>query len=152
MNRAAIERMVTEKRLLRLARPAFDQVDRLLASASKDVGNVRRFLEIDENRAFGVAYDVIFKTALALMRAHSYRPAASLQHKTTLEFCEAVLDKSWRDALDYFDDMRQKRNRLTYEGDVIVGRAEVEAALAEATRFHTALVPMIEAMRPRRTP
>jgi len=148
MNQKAIDKFVAEKRLRRLSKPPFDQVDRLLAAAQKDLGNVRKFLQIDEAKAYDTAYDVMFKTALALMRAHGYRPAASLQHKTTVEFCEAVLDPSWKATLDYLDDMRQKRNRLTYEGDVVIGRPEAEAAIAEAEKFHVALVKTIAALRP----
>jgi len=74
----------------------------------------------------------MFKTALALMRAYGYRPATTLQHKTTVEFCEAVLDSSWKASLGFFDDMWQKRNRLTYDGDVMIGRPEAEAAIMEA--------------------
>ena len=92
MNRKAIDRLVAEKRLRKLSNPPFDQADRLLAAAQKDLGNVRKFLEIDEAKAYDTAYDVMFKAALALMRAHGFRPAMKLQHRTTVEFCEAVLD------------------------------------------------------------
>jgi hypothetical protein len=71
-----------------------------------------------------------------------------MQHKTTVEFCEAVLDLAWKATLDFFDDMRQKRNRLTYEGDVVIGRPEAEAAIAEAEKVHTAFAKMIVALRP----
>lgn len=148
MNQKAIDKMVAEKRLRQISRPPFDQVDRLLAASQKDLGNVRKFLEIDEAKAYDTAYDIMFKSALALMRAHGYRPAATSQHKTTVEFCEAVLDPSWKSTLDYLDDMRQKRNRLTYEGDVVIGRAETEAAIAEAGRFRTAVARIIDALRP----
>ena len=118
-----------------------------LAACRKDLKNVRKFLEIDESKAFDVVYDVIFKSTLALMRAHGYRPAAMLQHKTTVEFCEAALDASWKTTLDYFDDMRQKRNRLTYEADVTIGRPEAETAITEAHRFHAALAKAVDAAR-----
>ncbi|MBI4566389.1 MAG: hypothetical protein HY716_17025 [Planctomycetes bacterium] len=81
----------------------------------------------------------MFKTALALMRAHGYRQAASLQHKATIEFCEAVLDASLKGTLDYLDDMRHKRNRMTYEGDVMIGHPQAEVAIAEAGRFQAIL-------------
>src|SRR5881397_4050549 len=100
MNQKVIDMLIAEKRLRRLSKPPFDQVDRLLAACRKDLKNIRKFLEIDESKAFDVAYDVIFKSALALMRAHGFRPAAMLQHKTTVEFCEAVLDASWKTTLD----------------------------------------------------
>ena len=148
MNKKAIDKLVADRRLRRLSKPPFDQVDRLLAASMKDLTNVRKYLEIDESKAYDTAYDVIFKTALALMRAHGYRPAATLQHKTTVDFCEAVLDPSWKATLDYLDDMRQKRNRLTYEGDVVIGRSEAEVAIAEAEKFRVALVEIIEGLRP----
>lgn len=148
MNQKAIDKLVAEKRLRRLSTPPFDQVDRLLAAAQKDLGNLRKYLAIDEAKAYDTAYDVMFKSALALMRAHGYRPAAMLQHKTTVEFCEATLDASWKPTLDFFDDMRQKRNRLTYEGDVVIGRAEAEAAIAEAEKVHAAVGKIIAALRP----
>lgn len=114
----------------------------------KDLRNVRKFLEIDEAKAYDTAYDVMFKMALALMRGHGYRPSDRLQHKTTLEFCEAVLDDSWKPTLDYLDDMRQKRNRLTYEGDVWIGRSEAEVAITEAEKFRAAVAMIIEGLRP----
>jgi len=148
MNQKAIDKLETEKRLRKLTKPPFDQADRLLAAAKKDLGNVRKFLEIDEAKAYDTAYDVMFKSALALMRAHGYRPGATLQHKTAVEFCEAVLGVSWKAALDYFDDMRQKRNRMMYEGDVIVGRKEAEAAIAEANKPHGAIAKLVVDVRP----
>ncbi|MBI4564970.1 MAG: HEPN domain-containing protein [Planctomycetes bacterium] len=147
MNLKAIDKMVAEKRLRKLSKPPFDQVDRLLAASQRDLGNVRKFLAIDETKAYDTAYDVMFKSALALMRAHGYRPGTTLQHKTTVEFCEAVLEPSWKATLDYLDDMRQKRNRLTYEGDVVIGRAEAETAIAEAEKFRTAIVKIIDDLR-----
>lgn len=152
MKLEVIKKMVAEQRLRKLAKPPFDQVDRLMAAALKDIGNAPKFLEIDEAKAFDTAYDVMFKSALALMRAHGYRPATTLQHKTTIEFCEAVLEPKWKTTLDYFDDMRQKRNRLTYEGDVVIGRAEAEAAIAEAGKFCIAIAGLIDALRPRKKP
>jgi len=152
MDLKAIDKLVADQRLRKLAKPPFDQVDRLLAAARKGLGNVRKFLEIDEATAFDTAYDVMFKAALALMRAHGFRPSASLQHKTTVEFCEAVLDPAWKPTLDYLDGMRQKRNRLTYEGDVVVGRAEAEAAIAEAEKFRAAIETIIETLRPAKKP
>lgn len=147
MNVKAIEKLVAEGRLRQLPRPLFDQADRLLAAARKDLGNVRKFLEIDEAKAYDTAYDVMFKAALALRRVYGYRPGATLQHRTVLDFCEAVLDPSWKSALDYFDDMRQKRNRLTYEGDVLVGRREAEAAIREAEKFFASLCRTINRLR-----
>jgi uncharacterized protein (UPF0332 family) len=152
VNQKAIAKLVAEKRLRKLSKPPFDQVDRLLASSRKDVGIVKKVLAIDEAKAYDVAYDIMFKTALALMRAHGFRPAASLQHKTAVEFCEAVLDASWKETLGYLDDMRKKRNRLTYEADVIIGRPEAEAAIAEAEKFHAAVVKIIDGLRPRPKP
>jgi hypothetical protein len=58
MNDKAIEKLVAEGRLRQLPRPLFDQADRLLAAARKDLGNVRKFLEIDEAKAYDTAYDV----------------------------------------------------------------------------------------------
>lgn len=152
MDQKAIDTLIAEQRLRKLSKPPFDQVDRLLAAARKGLDNVRKFLEIDEATAFDTAYDVMFKAALALMRAHGFRPAATLQHKTTVEFCEAVLDPAWKTTLDYLDAMRQKRNRLTYEGDVLIGRAEAEAAIAEAEKFRAAIEPMIHVLRQAKKP
>lgn len=148
MNQKAIDKLVADQRLRKLSKPPFDQVDRLLAAALKDIGNVRKFLEIDEAKAYDTAYDVMFKSALALMRAHGFRPSTSLQHKTAIEFCSAALDPAWKTTLDYLDDMRQKRNRLAYEGDVVVGRPEAEAAIAEAEKFRSAVEKIIAGLRP----
>jgi uncharacterized protein (UPF0332 family) len=152
VNAKAIEKLVTEGRLRRLPRPLFDQADRLLTAARKDLRNVRKFLEIDEAKAYDTAYDVMFKAALDLMRVYGYRPGVALQHRTVLDFCEAVLDSSWKSALDYFDDMRQKRNRLTYEGDVLVGRPEAEAAIREAEKFFAGSCRAIDRLRPSQEP
>ncbi len=148
MNRQAIDKLVQEDRLRRIDRPAWDQVDRLLASSQKDLQIVRKILDIDEGRAYDVAYDVMFKTGMALMRAHRYRLAPTMQHKTTIEFCEAALDPTWKPSLDFLDDMRKKRNRFTYEGDVTVGRQEAEAAIAEAEKFRAGVVKVIDGLRP----
>ena len=51
MNKKAIDKLVAEKRLRPLSTPPFDRVDRLLAVSSKDLKNVRKFLEIDESLA-----------------------------------------------------------------------------------------------------
>lgn len=62
MNPQAIDPLLKEDRLRRLNRPAWDQVDRLLAASEKDLKTVRKILEIDEARAYDVAYDAMFKS------------------------------------------------------------------------------------------
>lgn len=42
-----------------------------------------------------------------------------------------------------------RRNRLTYEGDVVIGRAEAEAAIEEAAKFRTDVGKIIDGLRPR---
>ncbi len=90
MNQKAIDRMVAENRLRRLAKAPFDQVDHLLAASLKDLQNNRKFLEIDEAKAYDTAY----------------------------------------------------------EGDVLIGRAEAEAAIEEAGKFRAAVVKIIDGWRP----
>lgn len=66
-----------------------------------------RFLPIDCDWTYSIAYNAILQAGRALMFAKGYRPDGANQHISVVKFAELFLDES--DAL-VFDRMRRKRH------------------------------------------
>jgi uncharacterized protein (UPF0332 family) len=53
--------------------------------------------------------------ARALMLLKGYRPSGINQHKTVVEFIGAYVGEDYKVLVQKFDNMRKRRNLLTYE-------------------------------------
>jgi uncharacterized protein (UPF0332 family) len=114
----------------------FDQVIKHLERAKKDLLVAKANLEIDTEASYSYAYLAMLRSGRALMFSLKYRPIDGEQHKIVVAFCEKVLGKDNLEIIRYFDRMRKKRNRFTYdEPELLVSRTETEQAFKNAKKF-----------------
>jgi len=125
-----------QKGLIREEDIGFDQTIKHLERAKKDLHAAEANLEIDTEVSYNYAYLAMLRSGRALMFSLKYRPIDGEQHKTVVAFCENILEKENLEIINYFDRMRKKRNRFTYdEPELLISETETEQALKNAKEF-----------------
>jgi uncharacterized protein (UPF0332 family) len=123
------------KGLLKKQRPNPKAVVKLVKRARKDLRTAQANLEIDAEVAYTIAYLAMLRVGRALLLIKGFRPADGYQHKTVVEFITCYLGDEFKSIAVYFDRMRRKRNRFTYEVDTSISKTEAQNALRVATEF-----------------
>jgi len=73
-----------------------------------------------------------------------FKPADGYQHKTVVEFMSHLLGKEFKVVVEQFDQMRRKRNVLTYEIDISISKSEASDALDKAKKFVNLIKEIIQ--------
>ncbi|MHC4605619.1 MAG: HEPN domain-containing protein [Planctomycetota bacterium] len=82
---------------------------------------------------------------VAILRAIGFRLGHQYQRQTAVELLRALLDEEKQEPLvDSFDDMRAKRNRVSYDAAEAT-EAEAKQAVQDAERIVLLLKPIFEA-------
>lgn len=125
-----------KKGLLKEEAIGFDQVIKHLDRAKKDLHVAKANLKIDTEASYNYAYLAMLRSGRALMFSFKIRPIDGEQHKTVVAFCDNALGDDSSKIVKYFDRMRKKRNRFTYdEAGLLVSEAETEQAFKNAKEF-----------------
>ena len=115
MKQEAIDELVRERRLRKVP-PNAQVARRIWGKIAKDLSTARHLISIDADRAHECAYDAAFKAVVAILRAMGYRLGNVNQRQAAVEGLRAILDDPNQKALvESFDEMRAKRNRVSYE-------------------------------------
>lgn len=78
----------------------------------------------------------MLRSGRALMFSLKYRSIDGEQHKTVVAFCEKTLGDNHLEIIKYFDRIRKKRNRFTYdEPELLVSKTETDQAVKNAKEF-----------------
>jgi uncharacterized protein (UPF0332 family) len=93
----------------------FDQINKLMMQARKELDACKKILDINRELAYTCAYSAMLYAARALMLLKGYRPSGINQHKTVVEFIGAYVGEDYKVLVQKFDNMRKRRNLLTYE-------------------------------------
>jgi uncharacterized protein (UPF0332 family) len=137
-----------EKGLLKKQRPNPKAVAKLVRRARKDLKTAQANLEIDEEVAYTIAYLAMLRMGRALIFIKGFRPADGFRHKTVVEFISCYLGNDFKTIVTYFDRMRRKRNKFTYEVDTAISKTEAQNALHIATEFVDLLEKRIKKEHP----
>ncbi len=138
-----------QKGLIKKEKIGFDQVIKHINRAKKDLKVSKANLEVDAEAAYNYAYLAMLRTGRALMFSYGLRPTDGLQHKTVVAFCDCILGKELQNLTRYFDRMRKKRNRFTYdEPGLLVSDTETENALKNAEEFVSKVSKLIQKINP----
>jgi len=125
-----------QKGLIKEEDIGFDQVVKHLERVKKDLHVAEANLEIDTEASYSYSYLAMLRSGRALMFSLKYRPIDGEQHKTVVAFCEETIGKDNLEIVKYFDRMRKKRNRFTYdEPELLVSTTETEQAFKNAKEF-----------------
>jgi len=129
----------------------FDQVEKQIIRARKDLKVAEANLDIDTEASYNYAYLAMLRTARALMFSFGYRPIDGQQHKTVVIFAENVLGPKFSDLVGYFNRMRKKRNKFTYdEPEMLVSEEETKNAILAAKEFVAKITQFIKEKNPQK--
>ncbi|MCL5774245.1 MAG: HEPN domain-containing protein [Firmicutes bacterium] len=126
---------LSDKGLMKKEKIGPDQVQKHLDRAHEDLKVAAANLTIDGEASYNYAYLAMLRTGRALMLLEGYRPIDGAQHKTVIEFASAVLGKKYRELAEEFDEMRQRRNKFTYEPGAPVSTLEAQEAIKIAKEW-----------------
>ncbi|MFH1442273.1 MAG: HEPN domain-containing protein [Candidatus Omnitrophota bacterium] len=104
-----------EKKLIKAERIGFDQVEKVIKSAEKDLKVAEKLLSIDEGHAYETAYTAMLHAARAFVFIKGFRPSTNFQHKTVVSFASYFLGNKYKALVERFDYMRRNRNNFIYE-------------------------------------
>ena len=121
--------LLSEKKIEKVEKEEFD--DRL---ALKDVESAKHNLNSkDYDWALSIAYNAVLRITRGLMFHLGYRPIGKEHHKNTFEFLRKTeFDK---ELIDYFDNIRKKRNRFVYGIIEGTSKENVKEVIRKAEKF-----------------
>lgn len=124
-----------------------DEVQRLLAAATRNLADARAGIISDETR-FDAAYKAIMQCALVGLMAHGYRPSTSVpgHHQTVIQTLSLTLGVP-RESWIVMDALRKKRNVNDYSGDLIEPES-VRECIARADALFEHVSQWLSANRP----
>ena len=111
--------------------PSAGEIDRLLGAIARRLEDARN-LSIHAETRLGQAYHAILNCALVALRANNLRPVNGPgKHFYALESLLHTLGVEQK-RVDYYQGLRDLRNKDIYEGSIHLSEREVEEAIEEA--------------------
>jgi uncharacterized protein (UPF0332 family) len=126
----------------------FVQVEGFLKEALIDLSEAQKSLPVSKRAAYLLAYNAMLKSGRALILMEGYVPDDGGQHKTVIEVSGLILGERFKIVIKKFDNMRRKRNELTYEAGVSLSDQDTEAALNEAHLLVSGIFKKVKACNP----
>ncbi len=111
------------------------EIKAIAALADRDIQLAEFVVTQNWDWAFSICYNSVLQISRAFMFSKGYRAASHEAHKNTFEFMRFSLGKECEDIVDFFDRMRQKRNRVIYDTVGLVTETEVKELLKNAKEF-----------------
>lgn len=136
--------------LLRQEKIGFDQIEKLLKRACKDLESAKLLLSTDESGAYRFAYDAMLHTGRALIFSYGFRPSSEKAHKITIECCKIILGEKYKELIAQFDRLRRKRHYLIYGVGLTISFIEANKALKSAEEFVKEIGSFIEKKNPQK--
>jgi len=138
-----------DRRQIKKEEIGFDQILKHINRAFLDLKAAEGNFQIDYVISYGCSYSAMLKSGRALMFLFGYRPTDGQQHKTVVLFCKKALGENFAKLVAKFDDMRNLRNKFTYdEPGIQVSEQEAKQAFVSAKEFVTSIYDFIEKKNP----
>ena len=123
------DKLLNNKKIEKVEKGEFD-----LKSVKKDLEFAKKGLETKNyNRVMAVVYEAVLKTGNKLMNLLGYRAIGKEHHKNTFEFLKEVDVE--KELVDYFDDIRKKRNDFVYRDVESISKEEADDIIDKAEEF-----------------
>jgi len=124
------------KSLIKKQEVGFDQIDKMIKQANKELNTCIKILEISSELSYTSAYSAMLYAGRALMLLKGYRAIGVNKHKTVVEFIGVYVGEDYKILMEKFDNMRKKRNLLTYEPwRLNISKTDAENAIKLAKEF-----------------
>ena len=127
-----IERLEKQGKLKKQKR-GIVQVEALLKDAISDLKEAKKIYLMVERATYLLAFIAMLKAGKALLLLKGYVPDGGDQQKTVVEVTAALLGDDCKNLTAQFENMRRKRNELTYEAGALLSKSESEKAFKDAT-------------------
>jgi uncharacterized protein (UPF0332 family) len=138
-----------EKGFLKRQRVGFDQINKLISRAKKDLEGAQRMLENDPELAYDCAYSAMLHAGRAFVFMKGFRPTTNFQHKTVVEFTRRFLGEDYKILVEKFDRMRKNRNLFMYEPwKINISGTDAQNALKSAGDFMEVIKEVIRKENP----
>ena len=125
-----------EKKLIKVEKIGFDQIEKVIKCAERDLEVSEKLLSIDEGHAYETAYTAMLHAGRAFLFVKGFRPSTSFQHKTVVSFTDHFLGGKYKALIEKFDYMRKNRNNFIYEPwKFHVSGTDTKSALKSAREF-----------------
>ena len=115
--------------------PSRESVEKALRRSERDLNTARALICQDSDWGFAIAYNAILQACRAYMFANGFRPSNNESHKNTFAFMRLALSEQYRDLVDYFDMIRNKRHQAIYEVAGLISQTEAQNLLTKAEEF-----------------
>jgi len=140
-----------DKKLIKPEKIGFDQIDKVIARAEKDLRVAEKLLSIDEDHAYEAAYTAMLHAGRAFVFIKGFRPTTNFQHKTVVGFTAHYLGDKYKALTEKFDKMRRNRNKFIYEPwDFHISVTDAKNALKSASEFIEIIKEQIKKDHPQR--
>ncbi|MDP2941862.1 MAG: hypothetical protein Q8N85_06410 [Candidatus Omnitrophota bacterium] len=126
----------------------FVQVEAFLKEALIDLSEADKILGASKRGAYLLAYNAMLKSGRALMLMGGYVPDDGGQHRSVIEVSGFMLGEQFKITIRKFDNMRRKRNELTYEAGVSLSDTDAKNALSEAHSLISGIFKKVKARNP----
>lgn len=138
-----------ERGLLKRQGVGFDQINKLVLRAKKDLESAKLMLESDPGLAYDCAYSAMLHSARAFVLTRGFRPTTHFQHKTVVEFTKHFLGEDYKVLTEKFNRMRKNRNLFMYEPwEINISGTDAANALKSAKDFIEVIVEIIQKENP----
>lgn len=137
-----------KKGLLKRQRINFQQIEKQIVRAKKDLKTAQMVLNEDPEWSATIAYQSMLRAGRALLFSKGYLPADGAQHKTVVELTHELLGENYSLLVQKFEKMRRKRNIFFYESDPFGTSTEAENALQAASQLIQVIEGMIQKENP----
>lgn len=97
-----------KKGLLKQQRVNFDQIEKQIIRAKKDLRTAQRVLDDDPEWGATIAYHAMLRAGRSLLFSKGYLPADGGQHKTVVELTHELLGKDYTILVEKFEKMRRR--------------------------------------------
>jgi len=142
-----IERLEKQGKLKKQKR-GIVQVEALLKDAISDLKEAKKIYLLAERATYLLAYIAMLKAGRALLLLKGFVPDDGAQHKTVVEVTTAFLGDDYKNLTAQFENMRRKRNELTYEAGALLSKSESEKAFKDAISLVKNILREVSSVNP----
>ncbi|MBU1726116.1 MAG: hypothetical protein KJ880_00580 [Candidatus Omnitrophica bacterium] len=144
----AVFKKLLEQGKIRKQSAGFVQIEGFLKEALIDLSEAKKTLKVSKRGAYLLVYNAMLKAGRGLMLLEGYVPDDGGQHKTVIEASGLILGEHFKLTIRKFDNMRRKRNELTYEAGVLLSDRDAESALNEAQLLISGIFKKVKSRNP----
>ncbi|MFH1369115.1 MAG: hypothetical protein ABII64_08315 [Elusimicrobiota bacterium] len=126
-----IKKLLDQKKL-RKQEAGIGQIEQLLVLSMGDLIEASKIQKIAEKATYLMAYNAMLKAGRALLLLNGLTPDDGEQHKTVVKVTSAFLGVNFERITSHFENMRKKRNELTYGAVAFVTLTESQKAFKDA--------------------